>query len=117
MERTTLFQKNANVLTASGKQIGSLQRVVLHPETKVITDIVVQGGGLFSKEYRIVPIDLVDETTENQVILRGEAGEWESLPLFEERRIVSEGEDQFSTPTDAQSVIYGVPGVGPAVIS
>lgn len=117
MERTILFQKNANVLSASGKQLGSLQRVVLHPETKVITDIVVQGGGLFSKEYRVVPIDLVAETTENQITLHGEAGEWESLPLFEERRIVSEGEDQFSTPTDVPPVIYGVPGVGPAVIS
>jgi len=114
MEKTFLFQKNASVLTASSDQLGSLERVVLHPETKVITDIVVRGGGLFSKEYRVVPIDLVVETTENQVTLRSDAGAWESYPLFEERRIV-EDEEQFNAPSDVQPVVYGVPGVGPAL--
>lgn len=115
METTVLFQKNANVLGASGKQFGSLQRIVLHPETKVITDIVVQGGGLFNKEYRVVPIDLVAETTEDQILLSSDAGEWESFPLFEESRIVSE--DQFSSSTGESPVIYGVPGVGPAMVT
>lgn len=115
MESTVLFQKNANVLTASGKQIGSLQRVVLHPETKVITDLVVQGGGLLRKEYRVLPIDLVAETTEDQIKLRDEAGELESFPLFEERRIVSENEEHFGKSGEVPPVIYGVPGVGPAL--
>jgi len=113
MERTILFQKNASVLTADGKQVGSLQRVVLHPETRVITDIVVQGGGLFSKEYRVVPIDMVAETAEDQIRLRDEAGEWKSFPLFEEKRIVSANEG--SHAGDVTPVIYGVPGVGPAL--
>ena len=116
MERTILFQKNANVLNAGGKHFGSLQRIVLHPETKVITDIVVQEGGLFNKEYRVIPVDQIAETTEDQVLLSSEAGEWESFPLFEERRIVSEDEGQFSkSPSDVQPVVYGVPGVGPAL--
>jgi sporulation protein YlmC with PRC-barrel domain len=113
MERTILFQKNAGVLTGDGKQIGSLQRVVLHPETKVITDIVVQGGGLFNKEYRVVPVDMIAETAEDQIRLRDEAGEWKSFPLFEERHLVSETEG--SHAGDVKPVIYGVPGVGPAV--
>ena len=116
MERTILFQKNANVLSSSGKQFGSLQRVVLHPETKVITDIVVQGGGLFSKEYRVISIDQIAETTENQIVLHADAGEWESFPLFEERRIV-EDQGHFSASTQESPVIYGVPGVGPAVVT
>ena len=113
MERTILFQKNAGVLTADGKEIGSLQRVVLHPETRVITDIVVRGGGLFNKEYRVVPVDMVAETAEDQIRLRDEAGEWKSFPLFEEKRLVSETEG--SHAGDVKPVIYGVPGVGPAV--
>jgi len=117
MERTVLFQKNANVLSASGNQLGSLQRVVLHPETKVITDIVVQGGGLFNKEYRVVPIDQIAETTENQILLSSDAARWESFPLFEESRIVSDSESQSTSSTGGTSVIYGVPGVGPAMVT
>ncbi len=113
MERTILFQKNASVLTADGKQVGSLQRVVMHPETKVITDIVVQGGGLFSKEYRVVPIDMIAETAEAQIRLHEDAGEWKSLPLFEQKRLMDENEG--SHAGDVAPVIYGVPGVGPAL--
>jgi uncharacterized protein YrrD len=109
MERTVLFQKNANVLNVTGKQIGSLVRVVLHPETKIITDIVVQGGTLFRKEYRVVPVDLVAETTENQIVLNNEAEDLESFPPFEEERIVTEN-DQFSS-SEAPKVIYGVSGM------
>ncbi|HEU0296683.1 MAG TPA: PRC-barrel domain-containing protein [Anaerolineales bacterium] len=109
MERTVLFQKNANVLNASGKQIGSLVRVVLHPETKIITDIVVQGGTLFRKEYRVVPVDLVAETTENQIVLHNEAEDLESFPPFEEERIVTDN-DQFNS-SEAPKVIYGVSGM------
>lgn len=117
MDKTILFQKNANVLSASGQHFGSLQRVVLHPETKVITDIVVQGGGLFNKEYRVIPIEQIAETTEAQVQLSSEAGEWESFALFEEKRIVEEG-GQFNSHRDTSSVIYGVPGMGgPAVVA
>ena len=115
MEKTILFQKNASVLTTDGKQMGSLQRVVLHPETKVITDIVVQGGGLFNKEYRVVPVDMIAETAADQIRLRDGAGEWKTFPLFEEKRLVSEGEG--SHAGDVAPVIYGVPGVGPALTS
>jgi uncharacterized protein YrrD len=116
MERTILFQKNANVLTASGKQIGTLERIVLNPDTKVVTDIVIQRGTLFNKEYRVVPIDLVTETTENEIHLNNEADGLESFPPFEERRIVSEADAQSGSTGSVPSVIYGVPGMGPAVV-
>ena len=118
MERIIQFQKNANVLTASGRQIGSLERVVLHPETKVITDIVVRRGALLGREYRVVPIDLVAETSESQISLRAEAGELASFPLFEEQRIVAEADEHFSGgSSDLPPIVGGVPGVGPALTS
>jgi len=117
MERTIQFQKNANVLTADGKQIGSLQRVVIHPETRVITDIVVQGGGLFSKEYRVVPIEMIAETTEEQIRLHHEAGDLKTFPLFEERKIISESEESHGSAGEISPVVSGVPGVGPVVSS
>ena len=116
MERTVLLQKNANVVNASGRQIGSLVRVVLHPETKVITDIVVQRGGLLNKEYRVVPIEQVADTTEYQIMLRNPSDDLKSFPPFEAERIVTENEGAFTPPTDVPKVIYGVPGMAPAVM-
>jgi uncharacterized protein YrrD len=116
MEKATLFQKNANVANASGKQIGSLERVVLHPETKVITDVVIQSGGLFNKEYRVVPVDLIAETTEKEIVLRNGAEDLETFPIFEQEQLLTPEERPFSPPTDVPEVIYGVSGMGPAVV-
>ena len=116
MERTLLLQKNANVVNASGQHIGSLARVVLHPETRVITDVVVQSGGLLNKEFRVVPIEQVADTTEYQIMLGNMSEDLESFPPFEEERIVTENEAPFTPPTDVPKVVYGVPGMAPAVV-
>ena len=113
MEKTIVFQKGANVLAASGKQLGTLERVVINPDTRMVTDIVILGGTLFNKENRVVPIGLVTETTADQIVLRGEAEELQSFPPFEEMRIV--GKDDIRTDTDVNvnvpPIIYGLPGM------
>jgi uncharacterized protein YrrD len=116
MEKAALFQKNANVADAGGKQIGSLERVVLHPETKVITDIVIQSGGLFNKEHRVVPVHLIAQTTETEIVLHNEVEDLETFPLFEQEQVLTSEERPFSPPTDVPEVIYGVSGMGPAVV-
>jgi uncharacterized protein YrrD len=116
MERTIQFQKGASVLTANGQQIGALERVVLNPENKVVTDIVVRTGTLFSKADKVVPIEYVVETTENQVVLSNEAGELESFPPLEERHLVSENTNAAQQPADIPPVVYGSPGFGPMLV-
>jgi uncharacterized protein YrrD len=116
MEKTILFQKNANVLAANGQQIGSLERVVLNPETRVVTDIVVRTGTLFNKKARVVPVELVVETTENQIVLRDDAGDLESFPPFEERHLIDENGDVDQKPANAPPVIYGYPGASPMIV-
>jgi len=116
MERTIQFQKGASVLTANGQQIGALERVVLNPENKVVTDIVVRTGTLFSKADKVVPIEYVVETTENQVVLSNEAGELESFPPLEERHLVSENADAAQQPAGIPPVVYGSPGFGPMLV-
>jgi len=109
MEKTILFQKNASVLAANGKQVGYLERVVLNPETKVVTDIVIRTGTLFNKGAKVVPVELVVETTENQILLRDDAGELEAYPPFEERHLVDVDGDTEQKPANTP-VIYGYPG-------
>jgi len=116
MDKKILFQKNASVLAANGEQIGSLGRVVLNPQTKVVTDIVILTGALFSKEARVVPVDLVAETTEHRILLRTEAGNLDDFPPFEERFLVDANKDTDQEPVNAPQVIYGSPGFGPMVV-
>ena len=119
METKIQFQKNANVIAANGQPLGQIDRVVLNPETKVITDIVVKKGSLFNKEDKVVPVGLVAETTEDQILLRNEAGELNAFPVFEERRIVPGKEDidkTLSSENAPQMVNYGFPEVSPAYV-
>jgi len=79
-------------------------------------DIVVRTGTLFSKADKVVPIEYVVETTENQVVLSNEAGELESFPPLEERHLVSENADAAQQPADIPPVVYGSPGFGPMLV-
>lgn len=112
MEEVIQFQKNAGVVNEKGEQLGSLERVVMDPKTKVITDLVVRGGTLFKKGEKVVSMDLVAETTTDLVILRSAPNGLEDFPEFEEKRVVSDIEAE---PHEQPPVIYGYGGT-PVVI-
>jgi uncharacterized protein YrrD len=88
METKTEFQKNVTVLTANGQEVGSLNRVVFSPESKMVTHLVIRMGNLLNKVDKVVPIDLVARTTADQVILREDAGDPEFFDPFEEEHVV-----------------------------
>ena len=111
------FQKDARVVSADGKQVGSLERVVVNPETNVITSIVVRIGTLISHEEKVVPIGFVAETGGELIVLRDEAGELESLPPFEERHLLDESGVLDPPPQSASPSVYGYPGVGTSVMN
>ena len=96
------LQKKATVLAADGKQLGSLERVVVNPNNNVITDVVIRTGTLINHEEKVVPIALVVETADDQILLREEAGDLEAFPQFEEERIVNEhgGMNRSSSPAN-----------------
>jgi uncharacterized protein YrrD len=88
MDTKVQLHKNAAVVTASGREVGSLERVVFSPESKMVTHIVVRTGGLLDKVDKVVPIDLVAGTTEDQITLLDETGDLEGFPPFEEQSVV-----------------------------
>jgi uncharacterized protein YrrD len=77
------FKEGANVFTADGERVGTIDRVVLEPDTKEVTHLVVQKGFLFTED-KVVPMSLVGPSTEDWVTLREDAGNLEVLPDFEE---------------------------------
>jgi len=117
METKIQFQKNASVLSSIGKQIGSLERVVVNPESKVVTDIVVRTRALFNHTDKVVPIELVAETNQGQVVLRDVAGELKSFPPLEERHLIDTNEGMDGKPADVPPAVYGNTGFSPVIVS
>jgi len=111
METKVQFHKNMAVLTANGQEVGSLDRVVFSPESKMVTHIVVRTGSLLNKTDKVVPIDFVTRTTDNQIILLDEAGDLASFPPFEEQSVVDKkaGLDLPSTSGSATRGLIGTP--------
>ncbi len=81
------FQQGAEVLTADGKVLGRVERVVMDPRTKAVTDLVIRKGTLLTED-KVAPVDSVDSTTENTVVLRQKADEVGKLLPFEETQYV-----------------------------
>jgi uncharacterized protein YrrD len=85
------IKQGAEVYTASGDKVGSIDRVAINPRTKAITHLVVRKGLILPKD-KILPVDWVAETGEERITLRQDALELERLPDYEE---------QYFVPTDA----------------
>jgi uncharacterized protein YrrD len=62
------FQDNANVYTSDGKEAGNLHRVVIEPETKEVTHLVIQSGLLF-KNDKVIPVTNVVSAEHEKVTL------------------------------------------------
>jgi uncharacterized protein YrrD len=90
MDNKIQLQKHAHVLASNAQEVGFLERAVLNPDSNVITHIVVRMGPFLNKEDRIVPIELVSDTTEDLVLLDADASTVESMPLFEVKQLVGE---------------------------
>jgi uncharacterized protein YrrD len=75
------LKKGANVYTADGDKVGTIERVVLDPRTKEVTHVVVEKGFLFAED-KVVPISLLGPTTDDRVTLREGEHEFDKLPPF-----------------------------------
>lgn len=110
MEEKLQFQKNAKVVDIQGQSIGELSRVVLKPDDKVVTDIVIHTGGLFKKQEKVVPIELVDKADKDQIVLRGQAKDLEDLSSFEEEHLVETDRKSMGPPLSTEftdATLYG----------
>ena len=77
------FRQNASIYTLDGKNVGRIDRIVLDPQTKDVTHLVVRTGFLLP-EARVVPVDQVVAATDRGVTLWGDVSDLKALPLFEE---------------------------------
>jgi uncharacterized protein YrrD len=85
-----LFRENAAVLTFDGNKIGRIDRVVIDPASGEVTHLVVKKGLLLTKD-KVVPVDQIDATADEQVVLKAGAGDPDAFPDFEETQHVPTG--------------------------
>ncbi|MFT3893937.1 MAG: PRC-barrel domain-containing protein [Anaerolineales bacterium] len=107
LDAKTQFHRNATILSAEGKPVGSIERVVVNTETHVLTDIIVSTGDRSNREEKVVPVELVDETADGHIVLREEAGVLQGCPPFEERKPVPAESE--TTVVDDESPLVGYP--------
>lgn len=88
------FKKGANVVTRNGRQAGVIDRVVIEPKSKMVTDLVVRKGWLFPED-KVIPIDQVMETTkdEDNVVLNEDI-DLDALLNYEELHYVVVDEEE-----------------------
>lgn len=108
MRFTMQFKQNVGVFTANGGQVGHIDRVVVDPQTKAVTHIVVRKGFLFTED-KVVPFDLIAEANEDRIMLRDDAGDLQSLPPFEEKHYILSGDKTGGTtsPSGYAPAVYG----------
>ena len=94
--------KNAEVFSSVGEKIGSLDRVVLDPQTKKVSHIIVTKGILFSAS-KVIPISYVD-LDGDRITLTENAMELEDLPDFVEASFIST--NQANSPEDTADATY-----------
>jgi len=63
------FVKGAEVFTATGEKIGTLNRVVIDAKSRDVTDLVIERSALF-KDEKVIPVGLVDLDNEDRIVLR-----------------------------------------------
>jgi len=104
------FKKGADVVSADGEKVGFVDRVVIDPETKDITHLVIGKGVLFASG-NVIPIELVESTQEGQVRLEKDRDELEeALSVFEEAHFVEL--DETEQPFEDVDALYWYPPVG-----
>jgi uncharacterized protein YrrD len=94
-----LFAENAEVQTADGRKVGRVDRVVIDPESKKMTHLVVKKGFLFTRD-KVVPIEEINSTSEDSIVLKAERNASYDYPDFEETHFVPVKDDETSSYQD-----------------
>lgn len=108
------FKENTDVFTAGGQKVGRIKRMVFDPKSHELTHLVVKKGFLFTDD-KVVPVDEVETTTEDRVILKEGREDPDNFPDFEETHYVRLEEAGSSPGRDAEKLgqlawYYPLPG-------
>ena len=96
------FQQGAGVYKANGDKVGTIERIVLNPETREITHVIIRRG-LLATEDKVAPLQYIDSANEDRVMLRDHVQDLDHLPQFEQTYFVPFAEETGDEMTTYQS--------------
>lgn len=80
--------KGAEVYNTQGDKLGTLQRVIIDPESKSITHIVVEKGWLFTTN-KVISLSELDSEREDRLVVTKSESKEDDFPAFEEAHFVN----------------------------
>lgn len=101
------LKKGADVFNSEGEKLGTLQRVIIDPQTKAVTHIVVEKGWLFSTN-KVISFGELDPESEDSLVVTGPHDDPDDFPAFEESHYVSLDENDHPD-ADLDSVYWYPP--------
>lgn len=101
------LKKGADVLNSDGEKLGTLQRVIIDPQTKAVTHIVVEKGWLFSTN-KVISFGELDPDSEDRLVVKGPHDDPDDFPAFEASHYVSLDENDHPD-ADVDSVYWYPP--------
>jgi len=94
--------RNAEVFSSMGEKIGTLERVVLDPQTMEVSFLVIKEGVLFTAD-RLVPIQYLDRQEGSRITLNKTAEELADLPPYDESAYVGYDRREYAEEADIES--------------
>ncbi len=79
--------KGAEVYSAQGDRLGTLSRVIIDPNTREVTHIVIEKGLMFTTN-KIIPIDRIDPQNPEKIMLNSSEQDLSQFDDFEEAHYV-----------------------------
>lgn len=112
---TIQFREGAEVVSADGTELGSVERLVIDPSSASVTHLVVSRG-LFFPEERVVPVEAV-ETADDEIVRLPSGVEPRDLPVFEEAHYLTADRrtgSRLHPESTTDPLIWGYPPLAPA---
>ena len=82
-EDTVPLKEGTNIMSADGKHVGDVERLLLEPDSNMVTHFIVSQGVLF-KDRKLIPANWVKSVEEDNVYLVVSSEVLERLPTYEE---------------------------------
>jgi uncharacterized protein YrrD len=104
------LKTGADVYSSAGEKIGSLDRVVLNPDTKEVTHLIVEKGIIFSTN-KVIPIEYVNKEEGGKIALEKNAEELEVLPSYDPDSYVSLDKTDYPEEDQEVKAVYWYPSL------
>jgi len=102
------LKKGADVFSSVGEKIGSLDRVVINPESKEVTHLVVEKGVLFTIN-KVIPIEYVNMQERDRIALEKTAEELEVLPSYDPDSYINLDKTDYPDEDQSLNAVYWYP--------